>query len=498
MESKYISYDADMRTVLYRYAVMSNYIGISFDGTEKTVEKLSKSDAEEVLREGYSEQKERILFLCGTGVLNYANIKPLVIRNNIDFLSDVIELEKQLMADDEGKIPYSTLESALMVSANSKKHNLLYSVDFKSALALREYPDVVSEVNGFIACSIEYTEFLREIGFKFVCIDPYTGNVKEYTNIDNDNFFETLLNNLIPLNQLADAFKSEDEDINSKAYDYPLVADIAKCIKYLPIYDKIFGKDFLRETEENGLYFDDIDAAYEEYINDKKLTVNISGYVRRRKICGDIVNHFDYDYNTIENNELTKAELIKGQDFDAVIKLSTSDIGDDNSTAAMLMKALNKYKRQKILPDRFVAEIFYDKDIHYFVYDYNADKFTAVSTDTFTKQLFNFNKVWGLVRKAAAERRIIVTGSTITFPYINEIAVDEQIYALEMARDQYERQAAARKNSGQISTLKKLIADAKEGAENIAAEKAAAEEAKKARYAEAQAKKANRINNNAT
>lgn len=500
MESKYISYDADMRTMMYRYSVLANYMGINFEGADKTSEKLSKADAEEILRENYSEQKERILFLCGTGVLNYDNIKPLIIRNNTTFIDDVIALEQQLMADtdksDDERVPYSILENSLIVSAISKKYNnVLTTVDFSQIMSsLRMCPDV-SVVNGLIACKSDYIEFLREIGLDFVKINADTGNVELYDEIRNDKFFDTLISNLVSISDIKEAFDSDDVELKSKAYDYPFAADSKKCLDYLKVYNKVFGKEFLKDFSGKS---EDIENAYDDFVNYKKLTINISGYVRRRKVCGDTVNHYDYDYNVIENNELTKSELVKGQDYNAVVKLSKEDAKGDFSSEMMLEKALNKYKKQIILPDRFVAEIFYDKQIHYFVYDYNTDKFTAVSADLFTKQLFDFNKVWGLVRKAAAERRIIAVGNNITFPYLDELSHEEQLYAIEIAREQYERQKAQRNASGQISTLKKLISNAKEGAEAQAAEKAAAEEAKKARLAEAQAKKNNRINNNAS
>ena len=109
MSGKYYSDNVNIRTMMYRYAVINSLLGLRFDDIDVSL-KLAKEDISNILNESYSEQKERILFLCASGVLNYQKIEQLIIHNNVDFLEDVMALENQLMADeeksDDARIPY--------------------------------------------------------------------------------------------------------------------------------------------------------------------------------------------------------------------------------------------------------------------------------------------------------------------------------------------------------------------------------------------------------
>lgn len=496
MSGKYYSDNVNIRTMMYRYAVINSLLGLRFDDIDVSL-KLAKEDISNILNESYSEQKERILFLCASGVLNYQKIEQLIIHNNVDFLEDVMALENQLMADeeksDDARIPYSVLEDALLICAAAKKYDFLSSADFKETVTeLAKRPSEITIINGLIACNRELTEFMHDIGAKFVRLTPDM-TVEVYSDLEHDEYFETVMSELSDFD-ITSVSDSDIADENSKIYDYPFIADSNMLLKYLKVYSKLFGKDFLRHiTEDAANISEDIITEYEKYVDDKKLTFNIGGFVRRRKVCGDIVNHYDYDYNTVENNELKKQELIKAQDYSCPpIKLIRgTDVKNDCTAEELRIKALNKYKKDKILPDRFVAEIFCDNNAYYYVYCRETDKFESVDTAEFSKQLFDFNKIWSVVRKAAAERKIIVVGNNITFPYLDEVAPDEQKYAIEIAREQYERQKARQqKSSTQISTLRQLMSGAEKQAQEQAAEK-------KAKLAEAEAAKKNRaIKNN--
>lgn len=501
MVSKYYAECADIRTMLYRYTVLSNLFGVKFDNTTVNVS-IPDDEINQILNSEYSEQKERVLFLCAAGVLRYNNIRDLIIKNNTDYLCDVIELEKQLIADEEKNIDlrtdYVVLEQSLLVAANSKKSELLVSANFAEVCKeLRKAQNDIAVVDGYIACSKEYCRFLREINFKFVKIDPDTKEITEYKNLDNDNFFNNIIENALPLSQIQTALYSEDIERQSKAYDTIFVSDGFLCLAYLNVYNKMFGKDFIRYTVNNNISVDasNIDNLYNAYIDDKKLTFSIKGYIRRRKICGNKINHYDYDWNTVANNELIASELKSSENFTDVIKLQRGiDIKDNCSDDELIQKALKKYKRSRMLPDRFLAEIFFNDTTLYYVYSFSEDKFSYVNGQEFSKQLFDFNKVWGVVRKAASEHKIVLIGDEITFPYLSEIAADEQQYAIELAREQYERQKSVRKSSNKISTLKQLLS----GAESKISEKEAAEAEKANKYAEAKAKMNNRIVNTTT
>ena len=445
-----------MRTMIYRYTVMQELLGIRFDNTEPIC-RLPKADIVEILSEIYSEQKERLLFLVASGVLEYDNVRHLIIKCNTDILNDVKMLEARLMEDDE--IPYSVLEQALVVSAETKKSSLLTTYDFDSILGeLKKMPEITIK-NGLVGCANkEYQQFLFNIGMIFVTVDEETGEIKK-CEIQDDNAFP---------------------------------ADGYKCMLYQNVYNKTFGKDFIEHiVTENYINGDNIADEYEKYVTEQRLTFDICGYVRRRHICGDTVNHFDYDFNRIEDNELVESTMKSDSNYKAQIKLSESDVKAPCSDEELIIKALNKYKKINILPDDFLAEVFYNTACHYFVYKQDTDKFQKVRSAEFSMQLFDFNKIWSVVRKAAAENKIMVINNNLTFPYIDEILPEEQTYALALAKEQYEIKLARKQESKHISTLKKLISDAKSEINNKEQEKID----KIRRLNEAKAKMNNRITN---
>ena len=459
-KGKYYSDSADMLTMAYRYTVLNSFLGIKFNDAEPECT-LPREDAKEILAEEYSEQKERLLFLVASGVLKYKNVKHLIIGNVHDFLDDVVELEEQLMSDEE--LSFSILEEALLVSSATKLSDKLVKYDFNTVLSeLKKHPDISVE-NGLVSCrNKEYEMFLKNIGLVFVRIND-DGIICKADKITEDNFY---------------------------------VSDVYRTMLYLNVYDKIFGKDFIEKIiGRNDINGDNIQEEYERYVIEQRLTFDIHGYIRRRNICGSIINHFDYDFNRIEDNKLIESTLTENESFSATITLSENDVKSACADSELVGKALNKYKRTKILPEDFLAEIFYNGVTMYFVYSKSDDKFRKVDSSEFSAQLFDFDKIWSVVRKASAENKIMLVNGNLSFPYIDEILPEEQIYALAMAKEQYVLKMQQKKSSSNISTLKKLIAGAKNELDVKNEEKIQKQQIKQQKFEEAKMKLANRIQN---
>lgn len=468
--NKYYAENIDIRTMLFRYTVLSNLFGLKFDNCDSE-QKLAKNEISDILKGMYSEQKERLLFLYASGVINHDTLMSLIQYNNADFLSDIVDMEKYLL-NDEGKdinarIPYKIYNSAISLCAASKKHSTLEPINFIEAIeALRLDYQHIAVINGLIACDDMLMDYMRDVGLEFVKYDVGADRVELYDNINNDSYYADFKSrNTFDLNVLADIIQNSpvgnsengypEETVNT-AMDYPYIADSRTFLSYLKVYDKAYGKEFL--TQLNGAYTEDIQKAYQTFLNEMKLKFKISGYARRRKICGDKINHFDYDYNTIKDNELVSHELKKEDNLNDTINLPETYISMDKS--GLMRKALYEYAKKRVLPDKFVAEMYYSEEIYYFVYDRDKDIFNELDTEAFTRDLFNFNKVWSVVRKAAAERKIVSDGTNVRFIYLNEIPEEEQEYAKALAKEQFEKQQEMRKSSASMSTLKQLISNA--------------------------------------
>ena len=83
----YISEDADMQTMLFRYSIMVDVFNARLPQELVCKNKLDDELKKKILRKPYTEQIDRLIFLYGVGVLNTEAIKSLVLHNDSDFLS---------------------------------------------------------------------------------------------------------------------------------------------------------------------------------------------------------------------------------------------------------------------------------------------------------------------------------------------------------------------------------------------------------------------------
>ena len=86
----YISDDADMQTMLFRYSIMVDVFNAKLPDELKCERKISDDLKRKILRQQYSEQNDRLILLFGMGIIGEATLKELVLHNKTDFLSDVI------------------------------------------------------------------------------------------------------------------------------------------------------------------------------------------------------------------------------------------------------------------------------------------------------------------------------------------------------------------------------------------------------------------------
>ena len=167
----YISEDADMQTMLFRYSIMVDVFNARLPQELVCKNKLDDELKKKILRKPYTEQIDRLIFLYGVGVLNTEAIKSLVLHNDSDFLSDVLAFENEVRknegADKADILSYEQLQKIILLCANSKKYDDLTAVSFDTALDLVSSSHIFLTENGFIRCDSELTGFLNDIGEAF-------------------------------------------------------------------------------------------------------------------------------------------------------------------------------------------------------------------------------------------------------------------------------------------------------------------------------------------
>lgn len=461
---KYISADTDMQTMLFRYSILTDVFNARLPEDLKCEQQLSDELKKKILRQEYSEQNDRLLLLYGFGVIDDAALKNLVLHNKADYLSDVIMLEERVRTYEDmettDKLSYNTLQNILILCANSKKYDDISSIGFEQAEKLMSYHHIKAD-NGFIRCDKELLLFLNDIGEK----------IGFYNETDDDLYIEK-----------ADYIASvaeDDYDINSEKA--PILTDYIALECYLSVYDELFGKEFIKYALDNNIPFDNnFLAEYRRYLNDIKLTFEFKAYLKKRDICGDKVNYYDYAHNTVENNELVHSELNADSEYSATVHLS---VGESCSDEELMEKAMHKYRNSHQLIDKTVIEIIHADKTELYVFTDND--FISLDKEMFRRQLFDFNKIWSIIQLCSRSGKLRRINEKIEIPmeYLEEIASDEREYAERMICDQYRRMVSNRKNNKLIQSLNDLKATAASNMADIAAQKATAAAAKAAKRA---------------
>ncbi|MCM1523785.1 MAG: hypothetical protein NC120_04935 [Ruminococcus sp.] len=462
----YISENIDMQTMVFRYSVLTDVFGARLPEELKCKNRLSDELKRKLLRRSYSEQISRLIFLYGTGVISEEALKNLALHNDSEFLSDVIEFENAVR-ENEGEsendvLSYAHLEKLLLLCANSKKNKELGNIDMRSALELSSSNHIMLTNSGFIKCDRELTQILNNTGESFGFLDEEN----DLIHIEEPQY-------------IAAAVSAKKYDILSDSV--PIALCLERLKYYLSVYDKLYSNEFTEYAKENNIAFDEnFLSEYEKYLCGVKLSFSFKAYPKKRDICGDKVNYYDYTVNSVEENRLVSSELNADNDYTAEIRL---EIDEELCEKELTQKALRKYTSSRQLLENMLIEISHGNKTEMFIYKNGS--FAVVDPLEFRRQLFDFNKIWGIIQLCSREKKIRKCGDVITLPqeYLNEIPTEQQIYAVNMVKEQYKLMYMRLQKNKHLQTLNDIRAQANENMKKINAEKAQKEAEKAERTA---------------
>ena len=451
---EYFSEETDMQTMLFRYAVVVDVFNARLPDDLKCEQRLSDELRKKIMRLPYSEQSDRLLLLYGMGILDENTLKNLVLHNDADILSDIIRMEEILRekegSDETDTLSYVELCKVLLLCANSKKYKEITAIDYDEAVSLISGSHIMLSDDGFIRCDRELTAFLSGMSEPFGFYDDENDCIR----IEEAGYITQSVN-------------SEKYDILSE--ETPIATHLKNLKYFLSVYDRIYGRDFIRYATEKKIPLDDnFTALYERYLNDIKLSFEIKAYPRRREICGDKVNYFDYAQNRVEDSKLAASEMLADESYNAAIRL---DVDADYSEAELMEKAKRKYLSSHQLTESMVIEVIHGGKTS--LYIYKDSKLCDVNNVEFRRQLFDFNKIWSIIQLCSREKKIRRNGDIITLPeeFMSEIAPEERIYAGNMVKEQYALMKARRQGNRLLQSLSDLKSAAKDNLEQINREK---------------------------
>ncbi len=453
---KYISDGGAVQTMLFRYAVISRVFGVKIP-TDIEIKTLSEDTANEIRSEKHRQTLDNILFLFGAGVISEKTVYNIFKNINSDFSEDIAAAENAVIlgnnSETEDKLSEKQIEDILLCCSNSKIYPEIQPVSFDEARQLLGLPHI-SFVDGMVKINDkEYFKFLVSVGEDF-------GTLTNENRVRIESEKENLLN---------------CEEIQSGRLDseyYPFAINLKRIIRYTEIYDKLYGREFIQFAIKNSIAADEkFIEKYDEYVRRVKLHFTVKSYKRKRKICGDKANWFDYAASS-ESGVANGLSADNSMDIDLDVKEIYSD-------SELTKKAISRYRNIYMLDDGAVIEVFHgDEKLLYIIKNSVA---VPLDNETFHTLLFDFNKIWSIIKLCSRQRKIKVVDGKITIPeaLMNEINENEREYAERIIKEQYQKMQEQRKNNKLFQTLSEIKAAAEAERANIENKNAAKEQEQK-------------------
>ena len=453
----------NVQTALYRFSVLSKVWGLP---CRYGVKMLTSENRSTIAGVQMSETMERLLFLYGAGIIDFTVVTNLTTRDmaDVDMTDVVADAEKRLVQQckeyDGVRISDDMVSQVLLCCGAARRYMPEDKLTFDEAVELCTLPTVKIVKNFVKVTDKKLLESMVKNNEKFGICEI---NDEEVTISPEHN--ENILGN------------EQVQNGNTEHRLYPIALSPKRVLFYDKIQKLTYGAEFLEYAVTYGYTLDDdYEEQYRRYMQRIKCRFSIRTYHRRRNVCGEIFNNFDYCSNV--NNTAVQP------DEEDTIDLSPENHKTDKE---LIYDAMMKFCEKHKIRDDSVFEIHNQGKIK--LYAYHKCQYIEIDNDTFRKALFDYDKLWKTIQDYSTTHGIVVHEGQVEIPVelMDKFTDDEKPFAKALIREQYSRQLE--QNSKRvISTLSELLTSA---SEQMAAQQAldAAQAALKKDKAE---KKANR------
>ncbi len=435
--------DESIYTALYRYAAVCKICNINF---KDSIRQISDKTLSDIRFDYHSPAVDSLLILYGIGCLS-EDVVCFLIKHYDNLLEDDIAgAEKNALEqnelNDEDKLSAAQTEAALLTAANSIIYKM-QRISFDEALKISAMPFVQIK-NGFVyITSKDMFDFLSDnISFGYI--------------EENDTLYTETAENLKTLTE---------EDTR------PFIIDLHDFLSISAFCSEAYGREFIGWAKENGSPM--TEEEYQKYVQQIKLKFDIRSYRRKRNVCGNRVNWFDYAPSADNNPDELNA------DYSREIVL---EIDRNYSDEELRKKAVDKFRSTYTLDVGTVIEVYHCRKRYLYYLDESGLK--DIDNTEFHKLLFDFNKIWSIIQLCSRNRKIRAVNNggnttiTIDDESWEEIPADQREYASRLVREQYEQQKEKRRSSAFLQRLSSLKAEAAEQKSKSDREKAELEQQK--------------------
>ncbi len=475
----YCADEEQIFSFVWRGAFLAKICNISIPD-DVTVKVITEDEKESISSEPYSDAFAHLLIMYGAGYISLENLKDIT-RDAPKYKDEIYAAENFVIAqsgkDEKERVSEDIIQKILFCTINSKKYPQIQPIGFEMARKLCESTHTTIR-NGFV--------FVKDVDFltQLLNADEHMGYFKndKLEIIDKDqvirdlkevNSIEDILNPKNDKTQKDEGTKADPESSDDEIPDMPFIINLNNTYYIQQIYDKPYAIEFIHYAKAEGIPFDEnFEKEYTEYIRRNKRRFTISAISRKREICGNEVNWFDYG-----TTKYADKKIVIGDSFDITEQLDLTEfIADDvdMSDEELVDFAVNKFLEGKKLPDETVIEItFCGKKL---LYLYKDNGRIPLDSEKFRRIPFDYNNVWTTVMEWSRSKLIQKKGDRIVVPEseMQKLEQKDREYAKRMIEEQYSLKKGGNKMLQKLSELKsyaKKQMDIKEQQEALKSER---------------------------
>ena len=402
---------------------------------------MNEQEKNAVSSEPYSNALAHLLILFEAGYIRFEQMASLA-RDAKKYEDEILSAES-FVVDQSGKDEKEQVsrEYILLCTIESRKHTEIQTVNFEMARSLCEGPYTTIR-NGFV--------YVKDVAFLTVL-----ANVKEPMGGIRGGAVEVFPSerNTGDINQ-----KKIDEELNkgntNELPDILFLVNLKNAYYIQQIYSKPYSVEFITYAKAEGIPFDEnFSRKYDEYVLNNKLKVTVSAISRKRNICGDDVNWFDYG-----TTKYLDKQIIIDDKYDVTKEISLADVGKEEQLddEVLINTAMDRFISENETADKTVIEVTFCGKKYVYLYDSAKGRKILLDNDKFRRIPFDYNNVWTTVMEWSRSKLIQKKGDCIIVPdsEMAKIAEGDRDYARRMIEEQYSLKKNGNRMLQKLSELK--------------------------------------------
>lgn len=431
---------------VWRGAFLAKICNIQIPENTEVVS-MTEEEWAEFSAEKYSDALAHLLILYGAGYITHKKLSELA-EQAPQYTDEILSAEryviKQSGNDEKNQVSKEYIESILLCTITSRKISEIQTVDFEMARSLCEGPYTTIR-NGYV--------YVKDVGF-FTLL----ANVGEVMGIYQNEKVSVLVRERY-IGEISQS--SIDKELNEKKEsentlpDMPFLLNLVNTYYIQKIYGRPYAVEFISYAKSEGIPFDEnFSDAFEEYVHNFKMKLTVSAIARKRNICVNDINWFDYG-----TTKYLDKRIVIDEKYDVTAEIDLNDDIKDNvqfNDDVLIDMAMNKFISQNKVTDQTVIEVTFCGKKFVYLYDKAKNKKHLLDNDKFRKIPFDYNNVWTTVMEWSRSKLIQKKGDCIVVPdaEMAKIAENDREYARRMIEEQYSLKKNGNKMLQKLSELK--------------------------------------------